>query len=82
MTAEELRHHFNQTFDIDKPWPSTYEVDAETYANVCQHIFGYKAGKPDIYAEVTNFGFFITVAVGKHNGILLAGVELILGVSP
>lgn len=38
MTSNELRHKFNTEFGL-KSWPKTYEVDVETYGNVCQEIF-------------------------------------------
>jgi hypothetical protein len=39
MTSNELRNYFNNTFGLKEKWPATYEVNAETYVNVCQAIF-------------------------------------------
>lgn len=70
MTVEELRVHFNNTFPPDKQWPDRYEVDAETYANVCQFIFWKKADMLSTH--------FIEVAIGKYGGIMFKGVELLI----
>jgi hypothetical protein len=67
MTTEELRSTFNDKFELNK-WPQAYEVDHETYANVCQYTFHKKNdGEPIIF-----------IAIGKHGGILFKGVELLL----
>lgn len=72
MTLEELRNKFNNEFGIEK-WPKTYEVDSDTYANICQGIFDYK-----IKDENRMYPFLIEVTVGLNNGIFFKGVELIL----
>lgn len=78
MTAEELRRKFNESFEIDK-WPDHYEVDADTYANVCQHILDHygeiiEDGVIELYGGVKR----MTLSVGINNGVLFKGVELIL----
>ncbi len=68
MTANELRKYFNDNYGIDKEWPSTHEVDAETYANCCQEIFDY-------VNENLNVGW---VHLGvNNNGLIFKTVELI-----
>ena len=74
MTTPELIHKFYTSFGSD-PWPSTYEVDAETYANVCQTVFAYGARHQPI-AE--NECLLIKIPIGPNMGILLKNVELIL----
>lgn len=72
MTAEELRQLLNNTYNTeDKPFPETLEVDADTYANVCQYTFSTKSIKFGIEHQVK-------VWLGKNDGILYKGVELIL----
>jgi len=69
MTANELRDEFAK-FAFGQ-WPATYEVDADTYANVCQEIFTKQCNEKD--------GPWITIAVGPHrDGIMFRNVELIL----
>jgi hypothetical protein len=65
-TTEELRRKFNNEFRLSK-WPATYEVDSETYANVCQTIFEW-AGDLGL----------VKIAIGPNNGIMFKNVELIL----
>jgi len=76
MTREELRTHFNETFGkhgIDNPWPKTYEVDAETYANVCKELFSRASG------AISDKSVIVTsILLGKNYGPLFKGVELIL----
>ena len=73
MTATELIAHLDKeysTYSIDKPLPLIYNVDPITYANVCQYTFCRKS-------KETNQRI-IQIAIGKHGGIMLKGVELIL----
>lgn len=73
MTAQELRAKFNDTFGLNA-WPKTYNVDAETYANVCQLVF---TNCPVRYQwdEDTEA---ITISIGPHKGIMFKNVELLL----
>ena len=75
MTAKELRSVFNEKFGFTK-WPAWFEVDAETYGNVCQEIFD--KALEDQFPDVTPKTFRLQIAVGPSNGILYKGVELIL----
>ena len=68
MTAQELRHYFNEMYGMHTPWPETHEVDAETYANCCQYVFD------DMYDE--NF-IHVPIALGKNQGLIFKNVELI-----
>ena len=79
MTANELKAYFNSTFELGE-WPKTFEVDAETYANCCQKIFTQAEELNDIEIMKSGRGYLSLrkVHVGEHNGLLFAGVELIL----
>ena len=84
MTAEELRDHFNNNFNINE-WPSKYEVDHETYANVCQFMFEHKSKISGMYWDTVENGVqkanteVIAIVIGTNNkGILFKGVELVL----
>ena len=71
MTAAELRDHLMANYGI-RPWPKTYEVDAETYANAVQAVLATLKGEAG-----RDWGWF-DVAVGSHGGIMFKGVELLL----
>lgn len=83
MTTDELRRKFNSKFGLDE-WPNSYEVDAETYANVCQSIFKYKVEYgidtfPVTYNTVDGIkGHYINLGLGPNNGIMFKDIELIL----
>lgn len=79
MTAIELIKFFNQEFSKETPWPESYEVDAETYANVCQFIFSKVVKEEEeLLADWGEF-YTIRISVGKKNsGIMFKNVELIL----
>lgn len=78
MTVETLNDKFNFLYGLYNNWPKTYEVDYETYANVCQFIFdstkiedfANMIGKEDV--------LWRTIALGLNNGIMFKNVELIL----
>lgn len=72
MTTDELRRQMNNKLGLGM-WPKTYNVDAETYGNVCHTIF---TSKPFIPGEDNQQVVYITL--GPHNGIMFKGVELIL----
>ena len=69
MTAEELIHKLNIDYGMHK-WPPVYEVDAETYANVCHYVFNMLA---NYFTDLK-----VTVSIGPHHGIMFKNVELIL----
>jgi len=72
MTAEQLRQFFNDTLgNYNKSWPETYEVDAETYSNICQFIFTSKSFRHGTQHVVQ-------LSLGKNNGVMYKGVELLL----
>lgn len=39
MTANQLRQLLADNFGIDKKWPESLIVDAETYVNCCIDVF-------------------------------------------
>jgi hypothetical protein len=70
MTAQELRQYLNRTYGFN-PWPEIFEVDAETYGNICQSLFDkwLERDFPPDRAEVS---------LGPNGGIMFKGIELIL----
>lgn len=84
MTIDELRNHFNDNFPAYEKWPTTYEVDHETYANVCQSIFNFQVEDnvdtiPLTYNTPNGHkGYCISLCLGSRNGIMFKNVELIL----
>ena len=70
MTADELLKLFNTTFEYNK-WPESYEVDAETYGNICNTLLKY------LYKDSPIEGV-VVVFIGPNCGILFKNVELIL----
>jgi hypothetical protein len=77
MTVKQLTDYFNQNYGMFKAFPETYEVDADTYADVCHHLFLLKATEME-EVGIEPIKFFAKVWLGKHNGVLFKGVELIL----
>ena len=77
MTANQLRDKLNKELWGMKPRPSTYKVDAETYASICQDVFDNKIGT-DVVSVLKDGTQIIRVFVGPNNGILFKGFELIL----
>ena len=74
MTANELIQFFNDRFILGE-WPDQYEVDYETYANVCQTVFEHES------TEILYFGkegSGVAVSLGPNHGIMFKNVELIL----
>lgn len=77
MTFDELSHYFNEKFGLDG-WPKTFEVDYETYANVCQFTFTYNVNRGGLITS-TEYYNIIQIAIGPYrDGIMCKGVELIL----
>ncbi len=75
MTNLELLRKLNNVYGLDK-WPETFEVDAETYGNVCQSMFDYKVSI--LKEQNTTYPNVIDILVGSHNGLMFKNVELIL----
>jgi len=69
MTTEALVKIFNTEFGMSA-WPESYEVDYETYANVCVSVI----------KERTRYAINgrIVISIGPNEGIMLKNVELIL----
>jgi len=81
MTASELKEFLFNIYGY-RPYPDTYEVDADTYANVCQEIFNNKITNDHNYSLVEGRNYYsMRIEVGKiSKGIMFKGVELILKV--
>lgn len=77
MTTKQLIDHFNQNYGMFKTFPETFEVNHETYANVCHSLFLLKREEL-VAVGIEPIKYYTKVALGKHNGILFKGVELIL----
>lgn len=83
MTAQELRKLLNDEFGLGQ-WPNAYEVDHETYANVCQDIIEHKFNEDTLFWNTVEDGIrewdfkIISIAVGMNKGIMFKNVELIL----
>lgn len=75
MTADELRAILNNKFGLDE-WPKTYEVDVETYGNLCQDLFNWKA------RESGYDGGEIIISIGPNNGIMFKNVEILIKKPP
>lgn len=75
MTAEELKIQLNNVYGITKEWPDHLEVSADTYANVCQHVFD--RGQEKDFTDRKDIKRF-TLSFGVNNGLMFKGVELIL----
>lgn len=72
MTVDELTRLLNDTYGISKWWPKTFEVDHQTYANVCQRVF-------EVYSSsVYTFPDTVSVLIGPNKSVMFKGVELIL----
>lgn len=67
MTIEEVYKYINTNFGLNGPWPGTWEVDAETYGNICHFLFG-----------VLHEGAQVTLHLGPNGGPIFKGMELIL----
>lgn len=70
MTSAQLREELNSKYQVDR-WPWRYEVDHETYANVCQDLFDRKLMQADDQG-------LVIIALGGNGGIMFKNVELIL----
>lgn len=69
MTANELAKKFGDEYGFN-PWPSTFEVDAETYASCCQAVFNN--------ILESKGGPWISLRLGLSGGIMFKNVELLL----
>lgn len=75
MTIDELKQLL-----YEKNYPKTLNVDAFTYANVCQSVFDYLAKKEEAQYADPDFSMFL-ISIGSHNnGIMFKNVEIILDV--
>lgn len=68
MTPNELTAHMNNTFGLNQ-WPTWMNVDANTYAQVCNFLFEH--------LHQQHLGHAI-VSLGPNSGIMFKGVELLL----
>lgn len=77
MIASELTRIFNEIYGLDG-WPKLYEVDYETYAEICQFIFN-KSEEYEYYKQNNGPSIsIIRLALGPNEGIVFKNVELIL----
>lgn len=94
MTINELRAHFNTEYGISNPWPASFEVDAETFANVCIELFkdksrlgigqrwskriGTELVEDETGPDFEPHVYEISFYVGRNGMPLFKGVEIIL----
>lgn len=71
MNHDELLNHLHDTYGIQN-WPSTLEVDAETYGNICDWLF-----KKLHILQQDSYGV-IHLLLGPNQGIMFKHIELIL----
>jgi hypothetical protein len=76
MTTNELKAYL-YSLSLGE-WPVTLEVDHETYANVCQSVLNWAVADRNKYFNWEGLEDRVSVAIGKHNGIMFKNVELIL----
>lgn len=78
MTVDELIAEVNTKFgnSVETRWPDTYEVDYETYINVCHKVFELSAKEGDIVAHISGV-LWTTVAIGPNYRIMFKNMELI-----
>jgi len=69
MTTNELSKHFNSLTS----YPTTFEVDKDTYSNCCQAVFEYCVETRQYFNPK-----IVLVALGPNNGLMFKNVELIL----
>jgi hypothetical protein len=83
MTYDQLLLKLNNEFGLEE-WPTTYEVDVETYGYACQAIFNKIEKERIMFWDVVIDGKqrpdieVVTITIGPHNGIMLKNVELII----
>ena len=90
MTVDQLTQFLNDTYGVHKRWPNTLQVDANTYSNVCQHIFEHQFQEEQLYWDIvetmegedkepSNSDVkSLTINVGVANkGLMFKGVELL-----
>jgi hypothetical protein len=76
MTTEELRAYLNKTYGLENAWPTTMQVDADTYGHVANSLIKHKLGNED---KVIMHGFpIVSLTTGRNGGLMYKGVELIL----
>ena len=77
MTADQLRNKFNEEFGLN-PWPRSFEVDAETYANCCQFVFDNTKIEDLAMMTAKEDVLFRIIAIGPNKGLMFKNIELIL----
>lgn len=77
MTYDELIKHFNLAYGVGNVWPETYEVDAETYASCCQHVFNFLFDNTNVKIKIGNYDV-CPILLGPNSGLIFNNVELIL----
>ena len=74
MTIKELRNKL-----LELKYPTSYEVDAETYALACDYIFKHHINPDHFnYSDIIMIGnnHSIRVTVGPNGGLMVKNVEL------
>ena len=75
MTPQELRDIFSKYGFSDEGYPKEYEVDVETYGNVCQEVFNHHFDNVPTTIHGEDFSV-LEIIVGPNKGIMFKNVEL------
>lgn len=70
MTTAQLGHKFITDFGTNR-WPKSFEVDADTFANICNDYFLSQKVMGEHWET-------IHVTIGPNGGFMFKGVELLL----
>jgi hypothetical protein len=81
MTVEQLRTYINETYGMgDKtPYPKIFNVDADTYGNVCHAIFQNKMKSSQCNSHFCGCTI-IEIHLGINGGVMFKNIELIVGI--
>ena len=77
-SAKELREYFNKEYGITKPWPKTFHVNSECYADCCQEAFNWYAKNCESTISGDKWNSYRIMIGNETNGLMFKNVELIL----
>jgi hypothetical protein len=77
MTARELRDHFNTKYGLAEPWPTLFEVDAETYGYVLEAVLESRRREHLEWFDPSNIET-LCISVGPNGGVMFKNVEIII----
>lgn len=80
MTANELIHRWNIEFGLNKPWPQSHAVDAETYFNCVQAVFRHELAQQTVRRIRLGNGLVASpclISLSQNGNLIFKGVELV-----